>query len=316
MNEERLVGYLQKRFPFSGEKGIGDDASARRMGPNDIGFVHLVAKDLVVEGVHFDLKSHSLQDAGEKAVAVNVSDISAMGGWGTEIYTGIGFPGSAGEAAFKRILEGIRRGCRKWSLELGGGDVSRSPCWMISVTILGRAVRPVYRDGARPGDLIGLIGRTGESALGLELIRRETRSPLYSRRHVQVNPKYEAGPTLAPMVSAMIDTSDGLVKDLTRILNASGCGGMIEATRLPITRRMRETCRTHRLDATKFMLTGGEDYALLFTISPENLPLLKASGLRYALIGEIHARPRNLQILKNGIPIRFSEKGFDHFSNP
>ncbi len=316
MDEEQLVLHLQNHFPFSGEKGIGDDASARRLGPDALGFVHLVAKDLLIENIHFELKSHSMEEAGEKSVAVNVSDMAAMGGWGTEIYTAIGIPPYAGRKDLFRLMSGIRRGCKRWSLELGGGDVSRAPCWMISVTILGRSVRPVYRSGACPGDHIGLIGRTGESALGLELIHRGTPIPLYSRRHVHVNPRHLAGPVLAGMASAMIDTSDGLIKDLKRILTASECGAVLESTNLPVTRRMRETCRQHQLDPLELALTGGEDYALLFTIAPRNLSLLQTSGLRFSLIGRIHANPKRLSVQKKGLALRVSGHGFDHFATP
>ncbi|MBN1196260.1 MAG: thiamine-phosphate kinase [Candidatus Aminicenantes bacterium] len=315
MDEEKLVRFLQRRFSFPGGRGIGDDASVRRIDPSANWGSRIVAKDLLVEGTHFNLNHYSLAQAAEKSVGANVSDMAAMGGKGEEIYLGLGFPSRTRASDLEDVFSGIHNACRRWRLRLGGGDVSRAPGWVFSVTILGHAVRPVFRDGAGDGDLIGLVGHTGESALGLLLLERNTPDSFYTRRHIRVDPPVKAAQELGRLASAMIDVSDGLLKDLSRILSASAVGAEIHLENLPITQRMKSCCRQHGLDATHLALTGGEDYALLFCVPPRRLTLLKATGIRLRIIGRIRRFPQRLTCLQKGRPQQIPTGGYDHFAS-
>ena len=314
MDEHGFVDFLQTNFRFSRGFGIGDDASAVPMAD---GF-QLITKDVLVEGVHFSLDYYSLEELALKSLAVNVSDIAAMGGEPQYFYIGIGFPSHLGEAGLKEFYKGLAAGCRKWNVELAGGDYSSASHLFISITLIGFAKQPVYRNGAKPGHLIGITGATGESALGLHLLGADIHDPYFRERHVVAEPEVEKGRLLAGVVSAMLDVSDGIVIDLKRILEASNAGGTIFAENIPLDDRMREMCSRHGLDPLELALTGGEDYALLFTVPQRSEGWLRESfdrrNLDYYVIGEVTAEP-GLDILHNGAPLRLKRNGYDHLTD-
>ncbi len=313
MDELDFVNFLRTNFEFSRGFGIGDDASAVPFGD---GF-QLITKDILVEGVHFSLGYFSLEELALKSLAVNVSDIAAMGGEPQYFYIGVGCPSYVGEAGLREFYKGLAIGCEKWSVELAGGDYSSAPQLFISITLVGFAKQPVFRNGARAGDLIGITGHTGESALGLNLLGKKIPDPYFRERHIQVKPEVEKGKLLAGEVSAMIDVSDGIVIDLKRILEASSVGGTLYAENIPLGGRMRDTCVRHGLDPLELALTGGEDYVLMFTIPPEAEARLRESfgalDFDVHIIGEVTADP-GLAILHNGAPLTLKQNGYDHLS--
>lgn len=308
MDEERFVASLRRRFPFRFGLGIGDDCSAVRRG----GAFQLISTDLLVEDVHFRLGDATPEALAEKSLAVNVSDIAAMGGRPQYFYLGLGFSPRLGAAGLRRFFAGLGRAARRWGVELAGGDTSRSGKVLIAVTIVGECARPVRRDGARPGDLIGVTGATGGSALGLRmLLAGEARSP-FIRLHQHPRPQVEKGRALARFASAMIDVSDGLLLDLSRVLRASGAGARVDAGRLPFSPAYRRECRRLGVDAVQLALSGGEDYELLFTVAPRREPALRRTGMAYHLIGEVTAG-RRLRVQRDGRELAVSGLGFDHF---
>ena len=313
MNELDFVGFLRRDFPFSRGFGIGDDASAVPFGD---GF-QLITKDVLVEGVHFSLDYFSMEELALKSLAVNVSDIAAMGGEPQYFYIGLGFPTGLGEAALRDFYKGLASGCRQWGVELAGGDYSSAPQLFISITLVGFATQPVFRNGAKPGDLIGITGPTGESALGLYLLGKQIDDPYFRERHIVAEPEVEQGRLLAGVASALMDVSDGIVLDLKRILEASGVGGKIVGEAIPVGNRMREVCGRHGLDPLELALTGGEDYVLLFTIPPDRETELRASfanrDLELHMIGEVTAQ-QGLTVLHNGKPLTLKQNGYDHLT--
>jgi thiamine-monophosphate kinase len=309
MDEQRFVDFLERTFPFRRGLGIGDDASVVRRGSS----FQLISTDLLVEGIHFRLRDASLADLAEKALAVNVSDIAAMGGRAQYFYLGLGFPASLSPADLRRFFSGLSRASRRWNVELAGGDYSRSARLLIAVTIVGESSRPLRRSGARPGDWIGITGTTGGSALGLKLLLAgETRSP-YIRRHLHPEPRCRQGLLLSAHAHAMIDISDGLLLDLSRLLRASGVGAAIDYEAIPVPAGFRRECRKRRYRERDLVLAGGEDYELLFALSPRQELRLRHSGMAYHLIGRVTAR-RGLQLRENGRPLSVPRLGFDHFS--
>ncbi len=308
MDEERFVASLRRRFPFRLGLGIGDDCSLVRRG----GTFQLISTDLLVEDVHFRLGDTSPEALAEKSLAVNVSDIAAMGGRPQYFYLGLGFSPRLGLAWLRRFFAGLGRAARRWNIELAGGDTSRSEKVLVAVTIVGEAERPVRRDGARPGDRIGVTGATGGSALGLRmLLAGETRSP-FIRLHQHPRPQVAKGRTLARFASAMIDVSDGLLLDLSRVLRASGAGARVDAGRLSLPPAYARECRRLGIDAEQLALSGGEDYELLFTVPPRREPALRRTGMAYHLIGEVTAG-RRLRVQRDGRELAVSGLGFDHF---
>lgn len=310
MDERQFVSFLKSKFPFHRGLGIGDDASAVRVG----GYYQLVSTDILIEDVHFRLQDFSLAELAEKSLAVNLSDIAAMGGRAQYFYLCLGFPDRLDSGQLRPFFSGLGRAAKKWRVELAGGDYSRSEKMVVAVTIVGRCKKPVLRSGARPGDWIAITGPTGESALGLKLLLDgETDSP-FIRRHKRTVPQCAKGLKLARFAHAMIDVSDGLLLDLSRLLKASGVGGEIDYEKLPVSPRFRRMCRQKNYPEKELVLAGGEDYQLLFALSPLQESRLRRTGMAYRLIGKIGAG-RGLRVLEKGRPLKIPRLGFDHFAD-
>lgn len=308
MDEQGFVAYLKKNFPFAPGLGIGDDASVVRCGRE----FQLVSTDLLIEDVHFRLQDISQRELALKALAVNISDIAAMGGRAQYFYLGLGFPDRFTQAELFLFFKGLRQGCRKWNVELAGGDYSRSKKMAIAITIIGRCRKPVLRSGAKPGDWLAVTGPTGESALGLQLLLNGEKASPYIRKHKQAVPQFRKGPILGGYASAMIDISDGLLLDLSRLLNASRVGAEIDYEKIPVSRTFKRSCRQYRLSEKNLVLAGGEDYQLLFSVPPGREKALRRTGTDYHLIGRVTAR-RLLRVRENGRPLKIPRLGFDHF---
>ena len=221
MNENLFQRYLNQHFPFSRGQGIGDDTSVSVPGEQR----QLITKDLMIENIHFRLKDISLRELALKSLAVNLSDIAAMGGKPEYFYLGIGCPEKLTWNDMKTFFQGLKRGCQKWRLELAGGDFSRSEQLFVSITMVGSADNPIYRHNARTADLIGISGPTGRSALGLKVLTKGIPLKPWITRHKRVEPHLAQGRLLSKYVNSMIDVSDGLIMDLKRLLTASGKGG-------------------------------------------------------------------------------------------
>lgn len=309
MDEQAFTRFLKESFPFSRGLGIGDDTSVTRTGDT----YQLVTKDLLIEGIHFSLDHFSLPDLAEKSLAVNLSDIAAMGGTPLYFYLGLGSPATFNEKDLQDFFSGLKQGCRKWQVELAGGDFSRSPALFISVTVVGEARQPVYRSGARSDDLIGITGACGESALGLRCLMNNIENPYFIRRHKQVEPEIEKGRILSPHAHAMIDISDGLVIDLERVLAASRKGAEIFFEKIPVSAEMAGFCRKYHIDLYETVLAGGEDYVLLFTVAPEKELELRARKITYYIIGRVTEESAPLTITHQGTRIQLPSPGYDHF---
>jgi thiamine-monophosphate kinase len=189
---------------------------------------------------------------------------------------------------------------------------ARSEKMSIAITIIGQSQKPVLRSGARPGDWLAVTGPTGESALGLKLLLQgETVSP-FIRKHKLTVPQFQKGPILAVFVNAMIDISDGLLLDLSRLLDASGTGAEIDYEKIPVSRAFKQLCRQFNYSEKDLVLAGGEDYQLLFAISPRQEISLRKTKLIYHIIGKVTSR-RTMLVRENGLQLKIPRLGFDHF---
>jgi thiamine-monophosphate kinase len=309
MDEQQFVASLKNKFPFHRGLGIGDDASVVRVGKN----FQLVSTDLLIEDVHFRLQDFSLGELAKKSLAVNISDIAAMGGEAHYFYLGLGFPDRLSPADLRGFFSGLSRAAKKWRVELAGGDYSRSAKLVIAITIIGQSRKPVLRSGARAGDWIAVTGPTGESALGLKLLLAGEKDSPFSRLHKRTLPQREKGLQLARYAHAMIDLSDGLLLDLSRVLHASGVGAEIDYEKIPVSPRFRHECRQKHYPEKELVLAGGEDYQLLFTIPPAQESRLRKTGMAYRLIGRI-TRQRRLVVREEGRLLKIPRYGFDHFA--
>jgi thiamine-monophosphate kinase len=300
--------------------GIGDDCAwvEHAVGSS------LITADLLIEGVHFDLKWTSLFALGYKSLAVNLSDIAAMGGVPAYAIVSLGIPAKFDSKQVDEFYRGFNSLARKCQVALIGGDTNISPTLIISVCLIGAPpARPVRRSGAKTGDDIYVTGTLGDSALGLNILRRKLRGPKREAiaellaRHHQPTPRLTAGALLARenLATAMIDVSDGLLQDLGHICAASKTGAVIWNESLPLSSAYRALSGKN---GTRYALSGGEDYELLFCARPRHRQRLeKLPGLaqvKITRIGSCVTAEQGVTVIDgSGKPLALRLKGHDHF---
>lgn len=252
------------------------------VGPGDDGAVFLVngsavtSVDLLIEGVHFRRDWSSAADVGHKCVAVNVSDIEAMGATPITMVIGLGAPADLPYSWVKEFMTGVREEAEAAGVALVGGDMSTAPQVVVSVTVIGETGghAPVLRSGAKVGQVVAVRGRLGWAAAGLAALGRGFRSPraaVDAQRAPQV--PYGAGREAAEAgASAMIDVSDGLLADLAHIAEASQVGIDLESARFTIGDPVATVAAAINADPLGFVLTGGEDNALAATFDSGSVP--------------------------------------------
>ncbi|MGB9282001.1 MAG: thiamine-phosphate kinase [Pseudonocardiaceae bacterium] len=257
--------------------GPGDDAAVLAAADGRV----VATTDVLVEGVHFRLDWSTPHQIGRKAAAANLADVAAMGAVPTALLVGLAAPGRTPVSTADGLVAGMWEEARKTGAGIVGGDVVSSAQLVISVTALGdlQGRPPVTRSGARPGDVLALCGRLGWSAAGLAVLRRGSRSPIARfplavvASHQVPEPPYRAGPQAATAgATAMIDISDGLLADAGHLAEASGVSIEIDSAALPITSQLVEVASALEVDARHWVLTGGEDHALLASF-PAGVPL-------------------------------------------
>lgn len=261
--------------------GIGDDAALWNAPPTQ---GVLVTTDSLIDSVHFRIDWTSWRDLGWKALAVNISDIAAMGGKPKLATVSLALTGEELAASLVKLYRGMGAIARKEGLVIAGGDIVRAPHdFGIHVTVLGntRKGRYLARSGARPGDLIAVTGTLGAAAAGLALLsladddprRKASTAPLLIAAHTRPQPRVQAGRlALEHRATAGMDLSDGLFGDLPKILAASGVDATIDLAAIPVAAAVRALFPDRWLElATR----GGEDYELLLTIPADRVSLLQ-----------------------------------------
>jgi len=258
-------------------KGVGDDAAVLRTD----GSKHLLfTTDMLVEDIHFSLSYMSFKEIGWKSLAVNISDIAAMGGIPKHGLVSIGIPPNLEVEEVELIYAGLRECARRWQVNVVGGDTVKSPGpLVINMALLGEVEenRLICRSGACPGDFIYVTGSLGASAAGLYTLQNQEKiwpeeiKSFVRRAHLLPVPRVREGRALASTsgVSAMDDISDGLAGDISHICTASGVGCIIEVSQIPVSPEVVQAARIAGRDPLDWALYGGEDYELLFTVRPE-----------------------------------------------
>jgi thiamine-monophosphate kinase len=311
--------------------GIGDDAAVISTG-NEL---TLLSKDLLLEGIHFDLSYMPLQHLGYKAIAANVSDIAAMNGKPSQVIIGLALSNRFSIEAVDTLYQGIKMACDNYRVDLVGGDTTASPYGLvISVSILGTVQKDkvVYRSGAKENDIICVTGDLGGAYMGLQILEREkavfkadpTMQPNIEkydyivRRQLKPDARMdiiyeldEAG----VMPTSMIDISDGLASELLHLSKSSGMGMKVFEDKIPIDNQAFETAMEFNLDPITCALNGGEDYELLFTIKQSDLEKIK-NHPDIHFIGHVHSNgAQNVMITKQGSVVPLRAQGWDHFSS-
>jgi len=336
MGEKRLIERLRQRLAAGGPRAglvvdVGDDAAAFGLTGSDK--LLLFTCDMLVEGTHFRREWHPPEKLGWKALAVNISDIAAMGGRPTFGLISLALPGQIEVDFVDRLYSGLLRCAQEYGVILAGGDSVGSPQGVvIDVSLLGEVERGrlLRRRGARPGDLIAVTGPLGAAAAGLHLLscHRQTRRGEEAGNAISVSaaeellaalleprPRLAEGQTLAAtgLVTAMMDLSDGLAEDLPRLCQESKAGAKIFADKIPLPPACRQLGQE-----VDFALRGGEDYELLFTFAPTALPAITTAlekvGRPPIIIGEMLSPESGIQLLRPDGSESPLPQGFEHFA--
>ncbi|MCL6538237.1 MAG: thiamine-phosphate kinase [Acidothermus sp.] len=287
--------------------GPGDDAAVVAAGDGRV----VATTDLLVEGRHFRRDWSTPYDVGRKAAAQNMADVAAMGAVPTALLVGFGAPPELAAFWAERLMDGLVDEAAAIGAAVIGGDVVRAESIVVAVTALGdlQGRTPVTRSGARPGDVVALCGRLGWAEAGVAALRHGFRTPrAVVEAHRRPQPPYQAGPRAADAgATAMIDVSDGLLADVGHIASASKVRIDLSREALPVDPPVAEVGAALGIDPLRWVLTGGEDHALVATFPP-TAPL--PSGWRP--IGKVTAAATDGEVLVDGDP--YDGTGFDHFA--
>ncbi len=315
LGEFGLIEHLTKNFKPSLKstvKGIGDDAAVL-----DFYNQHaILTTDLLVEGVHFDLAYMPLKHLGYKAVMVNVSDVYAMNATATQVTVSVAVSNRFTVEALEELYAGIELAAKIYNVDVVGGDTTSSTSGMlISITAVGTAKKEdiVYRSGAQPNDLLVVTGDLGAAYMGLQVLKRE-------KEVFKVNPnsqpdldsytylierqlKPEARKDIPPLFktlkikpSSMIDISDGLSSEVIHLCRNSKTGVNVYEDKIPLDPAVISICEEFKVDSTTIALSGGEDYELLFTISPNDYEKIKGNP-NFSIIGHMTEENEGMHLI-------------------
>jgi len=293
MKELKFISYLTKKFKYKKPviKGIGDDCAILDYTKDKY---LLLTTDMIIEGTHFTKNTPGFQ-IGWKAMAVNISDIAAMGGVPKHALISVGVPRKM--KILKEITKGIEKISKKFNITIIGGDINASKKVVISITLLGEVEKKnvVKRDGAKKGDLIFVTGSLGEG----------------KRKHLSFTPRIEEARALVKnfKINSMIDLSDGLSMDLNRLAKASKVGAYIYKSLIPL---------SNMSESIEKAIFQGEDFELLFTASKkESKRIIKAMGKRkdlpLSLVGEVLDKNIGIKLIgENGKKTTLNSQGYKH----
>jgi thiamine-monophosphate kinase len=315
-------------------RSIGEDAAVVKASTSDW---LVLTTDLLAEGVHFDLSTTSIEDVGYRAAVANLSDIASMGARPRYLLVALAIPPAIQTEEIERFYRGLMQACRPFKVHLAGGDTSASTRGLfVSITLTGTVEREraLRRDGARPGDWLYVTGTLGDSRAGLMILKtmkrdRTAARPVRQRtginrallrRHHRPIARIEEGRWLSAhrLATAAIDLSDGLAGDVRHLCTQSRVGVEINRAALPISRPCMMFAHHRGVDPADLALIGGEDYELLFTVTPSDREEVErqASRMKYrcTCIGQIKPASFGVQIrAADGSLGPLVIKSYEHF---
>ncbi len=327
LGEDRLIEIFARPGGALGEKLIvpnGDDAAAWFF---DSRYVSVITTDTLVEGTHFDLSYTNPRDVGRKLMAVNLSDVAAMGARSRYVLLSITLPSSTKIDVAESIAAGIQEACKAHGVAVIGGNTTRTQGPMVlTATLIGRTQPDeiARRRGTQLGDAIFVTGHLGDAKAGLHMVQTQgipsAANPWRPLYEALTAPKARtnAGRELARthLVHAMCDVSDGFSQDLRRLLVPEGLGARIDAAELPISTAMRSYSQEYGFSPERWALEGGEDYELLFTADPHDAPhitsLCASCGTPVSCVGTVTASTDLEAIMSDG-SVQNLPMGFSHF---
>jgi thiamine-monophosphate kinase len=317
-------------------QGIGDDAAVIT---SPVGQWTVLTNDLLTEGIHFDLRTATMADIGFRAAAANLSDIAAMGGAPQHLLVALAIPRTGTRHQVLQLYRGVMAACRPHHVELIGGDTSASSGgWFLSMTLTG-VVPPrkvLFRSGAQIGDFLYVTGTLGDALAGLRLLNepppranRRPRTTAFSSkyrqfligRHLRPTARVAEGQWLSThrFATSAIDISDGLSGDIRHLCEESHVGVALDLSALPLSPACRAYAASRKLDPVDLALTGGEDYELLFTVSPQRRLRLERTareqGLALTCIGKMHPLRYGIQAASpQGRHHQLAHTSYTHFA--
>lgn len=333
LGEFGLIKHLTKNFEIkhkSTVKSIGDDAAVLNFDSEQA----VITTDLLVEGVHFDLSYMPLKHLGYKAVVVNLSDVYAMNAQATQITVSIAVSNRFPLEALEALYSGIETAAKIYNIDVVGGDTTSSKTGLlISITAIGTAKDKdiVYRNGAKPNDLLVVSGDLGGAYMGLQVLERE-------KEVYKVNPKNQ--PDLEPYTyiverqlkpearkdivkllkdlgvkpTSMIDISDGLSSEILHLCESSKMGCDVYENKIPLDPQVISTCEEFHLDSTTVALNGGEDYELLFTVDQDDYPKIKANP-NLTIVGFITEKDAGMHLVTRAeTKVQLKAQGWKNFN--
>ena len=303
MREEEVIDLIKNRLKMKGRGvvvGPGDDTAVLAYDRNNY---LLLTTDCVVENVHFTRKQATLFQIGRKAMAVNLSDIAAMGGVPLYALASVGLPKGFSRREINELLNGMQEMCGAYGFDLVGGNLTKSRFLFVDISLAGKVEKKYLklRSGANPGDLIFVTGRLGGTLV---------------KKHLNAVPRIEESRKIirSVRVTAMMDISDGISSDLTRMAKASGTGFVIELDSIPVSEDAVKISRTGE-ERVSHALNDGEDYELLFTVpvSEKQKVPVGIGCLPVTCIGRMTREKKYLGIWSNGRKISIKPSGYSHF---
>ncbi|HEA23510.1 hypothetical protein LCGC14_1047900 [marine sediment metagenome] len=332
LGEFGLIDHLTQHISLTQKstvRGIGDDAAVLDFNNKKT----IVTTDLLIEGVHFDLSYMPLKHLGYKAVMANLSDVYAMNATATQITVGLAVSNRFPLEALEELYAGIGLACKVFNVDLIGGDTTSSTTGMlISITALGEAdeANIVYRDGAKPNDLLVVSGDVGGAYMGLQVLEREKAvfkvnpntqpdlspysyiverqlKPEARKDIVELLKKLEVKPT------AMIDISDGLSSEILHLCKSSKVGCNLFEDKIPLDPTVISACEEFKIDSTLVALSGGEDYELLFTVAQDDFEKIKGNP-NMTVIGHMTEESEGAHLVTRGnAKIPLTAQGWNSF---
>jgi thiamine-monophosphate kinase len=306
--------------------GIGDDAAIFKP---TLGHELIFTTDMLVEDRHFDFKWITPWQLGAKTMAVNVSDCAAMGAKPTVALVSLGVPKNFPVPDLEAFYDGLKQWGESYGAQIVGGDTVGSDKFVVNVALVGEVEKgkALKRSGAQAGDALFVTGNLGDSAAGLHALQHPSAkgkeaAPLLIKKHLTPVPRFTVGRALSTqkMATSAIDISDGLSSEIHHLCEESGVGAEIHEEALPFSEALIHYCDENQLDPLPFVLHGGEDYELLFTV-----PLAKISeviqklpgetGVAVKSIGRMVPKSKGITLItRKGQRIPLEAKGYDHFT--
>jgi thiamine-monophosphate kinase len=323
---DRLKPFLNYRMSAIYPVGIGDDAAIRVCKEGER---LVLTADTLVQDVHFSLDFMSFEEVGYKAMAVNLSDCAAMGAAPDGALVQIIFPKKGNKIGtdLKQIYAGLNSACRTWDFPIVGGNLSAGPCWIVDITLVGKAKkgsRLLLRTGARDKDVLWVTGHPGESGAGLAALRKWGRGggvpAQYAslvKRHLRPVPRIEIGQALSkdPQVHAAIDISDGVSKECHTLSFENKLGIVLDIDPSCVSPAVLRLAKRLGRDWREWFFNGGEDYELLFSASRRFDPsrLICSCGVPVTAIGFFSAAHKGVSLRGDrGTMVSVNKNGWDH----